>query len=40
MQFKDLTFVAKKLLDPKDLPMGYMIKNLGFDKEDRLVKVR
>ena len=40
MHYRDLTFVAKGLLDPRDLPVGYMIKHLGFRKEDLLVKRR
>lgn len=40
MQYRDLTFVAKRLLDPKELPDGYMIKHLKFRKDDPLVKRR
>lgn len=38
MQCKDLTFVSKRIIDPKDLPNGYLIKQLGLKADDPLVK--
>lgn len=39
MSFRDLTYVAKRMLDPKDLPIGIFAK-LGFKKDDPIVKRR
>ncbi|CAG9334001.1 unnamed protein product [Blepharisma stoltei] len=38
MQCKDLTFVAKRLIDPKDLPNGYLVKQLKLKNDDPLVR--
>lgn len=40
MHFNDLTFVAKRLVDPKDLPNGYLSSTLGFAENDPLVRRR